>query len=120
MNKRPKYIAKISHFIYDFYLRNKKKKKERLVKDSLILHCWVGSKCSKYLVSFDEGKVKDGRVVGMDARDGLKQAKILERISDGERSERVVGEQEEWPSEPDTVEPHGFDSLGDHTHGLLV
>ena len=73
-----------------------------------------------YLVSFDEGKVDDGGVVGLDTRDGIKEAKILEGMSHSEGSKRVIGGQLKWPSEPNTVEAHGLDSLGNGIKGLLA
>lgn len=74
----------------------------------------------QYLVSFDEGKINDGGVDGLNSIDGLKKAKVLERVSDSERSKRVIGEQEKWPCESHTVEPHRLDSLGNHIQRLLV
>jgi len=74
----------------------------------------------QYLVSFDDGKINDGGVEGLNIIDGLKKAKVLERVSDSERSKRVIGEQEKWPCESHTVEAHRLDTLGNHIQRLLI
>ena len=40
-----------------------------------------------YLVSFYEGKIYDGRVVGLDSGEGFRQSKTLTGLSHSERSQ---------------------------------
>jgi len=67
-----------------------------------------------------EGKINDGGVIGLETGDGFRQPKTLERLSYSERSQRVVGDQVKRPSEPNAIETHGQNPLGDGVHGLLA
>ena len=64
-----------------------------------------------YLKSLDEGKIDNGGVVGLDTSNGFKEGKVLKGASNGERSKRVISDQNYRPSEPDTVEAHGLYSI---------
>lgn len=72
------------------------------------------------LEGLDKGEVKQAGVVDADAGGRLREAEPLQRLPDGDRPERGVGEQVERPGEPDTVEPHSGHALGDGVQGLLA
>lgn len=73
-----------------------------------------------YLVSIYDRKVNDGGVVSLNTSNWFKKTKALERVSNSERSKRIVGGQEERPSEPDTVETHWNNPLGDDIQRLFA
>ena len=56
----------------------------------------------------------------MESSNGLKEAKVLKGVSHSEKSKRVIGYQAKRPSEPDAVEAHGLDSLGNLIHRLFA
>ncbi|WVZ25040.1 hypothetical protein V8G54_003584 [Vigna mungo] len=71
-------------------------------------HTVVSNTLHHCLKSLDEGKINDGGVVRLHSGDGFKEAQLLKRGSNGERTQRIVGHQKSGPSEPHAVEAHGL------------